>query len=170
MLKSLYLPRIMCFKQRLRLVLITSMGVGMLREWNLASRDTPLQGSSSRLLSQESLTWLLMVAAVLVTLILNPTTMEISTQRHQIRIVKWTKILNLSADIKWSLWLPKMTKTRSLTCLRLRCMKEGNRGILLMEVPRKCRLPLLPITLYLSNSKCSRGNHRPQEVPKSRRR
>jgi hypothetical protein len=78
------------------------MGVGMLREWNLPSRDTPLQGLSSRLLSQESLTWLGMEEAALATLILNPTTMEISTQRHPIRIVKWTKILNLSADTKWS--------------------------------------------------------------------
>lgn len=169
MLKSLYLPRIMCFKQRLRLVLITYMVVGMRKEWNLPSRDMLLQGSSSRILSQESLTWLRMEVAALDTLILNPTTMEILTQRHPIRIVKWTKILNLSVDIKWSLWLPKMTKMRSSTCWRLRCMKEGSRGILLMEAPRKCRLLLLPIMLYLSNSKFSRGNHRLQEVPKSRR-
>ena len=146
------------------------MEVGMPKEWNLQSRDTPLQGSSSRLLSQESLTWLRMEVAALATLILNPTTMVISTQRHRIRIVKWTKILNLSADIKWSLWLLKMTKTRSSTCWHLRCMKGGSKGIPLMEVPRKCRLPLLQIMLYLSNSKCNRGNHRPQEVLKSRRR
>jgi hypothetical protein len=43
-----------------------------------------------------------MEGVALVTLILNPTTMEISTLRHPIRIDKWTKILNLSADIKWS--------------------------------------------------------------------